>query len=135
MADPVAFTAAVRELAPFIAELGITVTTVEPDRVEATAEWKAERCTAGDTLHGGFLMAFADSVGAMCATLNLPDGAATSTIESKTNFLRGCISGTITGVAVPVHVGRRTIVVQTDISRDDGKLVSRTIQTQAVLLD
>ena len=62
-------------------------------------------------------------------------GAATSTIESKTNFFRGCTGGTITGVAVPVHVGRRTIVVQTDISRDDGKLVSRTIQTQAVLSD
>ena len=69
----------------------------------------------------------------MCATLNLPPGAGTSTIESKTNFLRGCTGGTITGVATPVHVGRRTIVVQTDISRDDGKLVSRTIQTQAVL--
>ena len=135
MADVTAFNAAVRELAPFIAELGIVATAVEAERVEATAEWKPERCTAGGTLHGGFLMAFADSVGAMCATLNLPDGAGTSTIESKTNFLRGCTGGTITGVAVPVHVGRRTIVVQTDISRDDGKLVSRTIQTQAVLID
>ncbi len=135
MADVTAFNAAVRELAPFIAELGIVATTVEADRVQAIAEWKPERCTAGGTLHGGFLMAFADSVGAMCATLNLPDGAGTCTIESKTNFLRGCTAGSITGVAVPVHVGRRTIVVQTDISRDDGKLVSRTIQTQAVLTD
>ena len=135
MADPAAFTTTVRELAPFIAELGIVVTSVDPDRVEATGEWKPERCTAGNTLHGGYLMAFADSLGAMCATLNLPNGAATSTIESKTNFLRGCTGGTITGVAVPVHVGRRTIVVQTDISRDDGKLVSRSIQTQAVLTD
>ncbi len=135
MADPVAFTAAVHELAPYIGELGIVATVVEADRVEATAEWKPERCTAGGTLHGGFLMAVADSVGAMCATLHLPDGAGTSTIESKTNFFRACTGGTITSVATPVHVGRRTIVVQTDISRDDGKLVSRTTQTQAVLTD
>jgi 1,4-dihydroxy-2-naphthoyl-CoA hydrolase len=135
MTDPVAFTETIHELAPFIGELGITATVVEPARVEATAEWTPDRCTAGGTLHGGFLMAVADSVGAMCATLHLPDGAATSTIESKTNFLRGCTGGTITAVATPVHVGRRTIVVQTDISRDDGKLVSRTTQTQAVLTD
>ena len=133
MTDPASFTERMQQLAPFIVELGIVATVVQPDRVEATAEWKPGRCTAGGTLHGGFLMAFADSVGAMCAGLNLPEGAGTSTIESKTNFLRGCTGGVITGVATPVHVGRRTIVVQTDISRDDGKLVSRTIQTQAVL--
>ena len=135
MTDPVAFTESVQELAPYIADLGITAMVVTPDRVEASAEWKAERCTAGGTLHGGFLMAVADSVGAMCATLHLPEGAATSTIESKTNFLRGCTGGTITAVATPVHVGRRTIVVQTDISREDDKLVSRTTQTQAVFTD
>jgi 1,4-dihydroxy-2-naphthoyl-CoA hydrolase len=133
MTDASEYTDSVHRLAPFTKELGIVATSVDPTRVEAIAEWKREWCTAGNTLHGGFIMALADSVGAMCATLNLPRGADTSTIESKTNFLRGCTGGTVTGVATPLHVGRRTIVVQTDVSRDDGKLVSRTIQTQAVL--
>jgi 1,4-dihydroxy-2-naphthoyl-CoA hydrolase len=135
MPEPEAFTQLIQRLAPFTRELGLVATHVEPDRVEATTEWRPERCTAGGVLHGGFLMSVADSVGAMCATLNLPEGAETSTIESKTNFLRSCTGGTITGVAIPLHVGRRTIVVQTDIARDDGKILSRTIQTQAVLDD
>ena len=102
--------------------------------VRARCSWAAERCTADGVLHGGFLMAMADSVGAMAAIFNLPDGAITSTIESKTNFIRGVTEGDLDIVATPIHVGRTTIVVQTDISRcTDGKLVTRTTQTQAIM--
>lgn len=117
---------------PLTGLLGLTVSAATPDRVAASADWAPERCTVGGVLHGGYLMALADSVGAMCAVFNLPDGATTATIESKTNFMRSVAGGTIAIVATPVHVGRTTIVVQTDITRDDGKLVSRTTQTQAI---
>ena len=133
MTDPVAFTEAVHELAPFIGELGITATVVEPERVEATAEWKAERCTAAGTLHGGFLMAVADSVGAMCATLHLPDGAATSTIESKTNFLRAVTSGAVTSITRPLHRGRTIVVLETELTRADGKLAAKVTQSQTFI--
>ena len=84
-------------------------------------------------MHGGALMALADSVGALCAVLNLPEGASTSTIESKTNFFRGVRAGYVTAVATPLHVGRTTIVVETDLFDDDGRRVARVTQTQAVL--
>lgn len=95
--------------------------------------WAAERCTSGGVLHGGFLIAAADSAGAYGAYLNLPVGAATSTIESKTNFLLAVTDGDVEIVATPVHVGSITIVVQTDVSRADGRLVTRSVQTQAVI--
>ena len=78
-------------------------------------------------------MTLADSLGAICAFLNLPEGASTSTIESKTNFLRGVREGELTAVATPLHVGRRTIVIQTEVRDGRGKLVSLTMQTQAVI--
>jgi uncharacterized protein (TIGR00369 family) len=78
-------------------------------------------------------MGLADSVGAICAFLNLPAGAGTSTIESKTNFFRGVRTGTVTATSSPVHVGRTTIVVSTETRDDDGRLVALTVQTQAVL--
>lgn len=87
----------------------------------------------GGALHGGLLMAVADGVGGLCAFLNLPDGASTSTIESKTNFFRAVTEGEITITSIPLHVGRTTVVVQTDVTRVDGKAVSRTTQTQAVI--
>ena len=118
---------------PFSAELGLVIESGGPDRVVGRAGWRADRCTVGGALHGGYLMALADSVGAMCAASNLPDGAGTSTIESKTNFLRGVTAGEVTITAEPLHVGRTTIVIVTEITRDDGKLVTRTTQTQAVL--
>lgn len=118
---------------PLTALLGLEVASGGPEGVVATGEWKPEHCTAGGMIHGGYLMAQADSVGAMCAFLNLPDGTTTSTVESKTNFMRPVTSGTITFTATPVHVGRSLIVVQTDATIDDGKLVSRTTQTQAVI--
>jgi uncharacterized protein (TIGR00369 family) len=85
-------------------------------------------------LHGGFLMAAVDSLGAVCTVLNLPaDATGTATIESKTNFFRAVREGHIWLTTVPVHAGRTTIVVQTDITDDDGRLVSRSTQTQAVI--
>jgi uncharacterized protein (TIGR00369 family) len=117
----------------FAAQLGLEILSGTPSAVVGRAAWRPDRLTAGGALHGGYLMAIADSMGGMCAFLNLPSGAGTSTIESKTNFMRGVTEGDVTITSVPVHVGRTTIVVQTDIVRADGKLVSRTIQTQAVL--
>lgn len=78
-------------------------------------------------------MAFADTAGAVCAVVNLPQGASTSTIESKTNFFRAVRDGVVTAASIPLHVGRTTIVVQTDLTDDNGKLVARVTQTQAVL--
>ena len=99
----------------------------------ATAAWDETRCTSNGVLHGGYLMSIADTIGAMCAGQHLPPGSFTTTIESKTNMVRPVTEGAIVITATPVHTGRRTIVVQTDIARPDGKLVSRTTQTQAVI--
>lgn len=127
-------TAFAREQMPFTSLLGLEVDSAGPDEVTARGRWAPEHCTAGGVLHGGYLMGLADSTGAMCAFFNLPEGASTSTIESKTNFFRAVRSGEVTFRSIPVHVGRSVIVVQTDASDDQGKLVSRTIQTQAVLI-
>ena len=126
------FTDLIRKIIPFCDVLGLSVISATPQRVEAIADWAEERTTVFGGLHGGYIMAIADSVGALCASQNLPEGAGTSTIESKTNFLRPVTGGTVTIVATPIHVGRTTIVVQTAITRDDGKSVSLTTQTQAV---
>jgi 1,4-dihydroxy-2-naphthoyl-CoA hydrolase len=120
---------------PFSVRLGMELTAAGPESVSGSLAWAAERCTSGGVLHGGAIMAFADSLGGICAFLNLPAGAATSTIESKTNFFRGVRSGTAHGTCRPLHVGRRTIVVQTDITDDAGKRVAQVTQTQAVLTD
>jgi len=139
MTDPpgqaIEMTASVRASQPFAATLGIRDVTGSPEGVTAHADWAPEHCTGGNTLHGGYLMALADTVGALCAGFHLPPGAGTTTTESKTNFLRGVTSGSVTISATPVHVGRRLIVVQTDITREDGKLASRTTQTQIVLTE
>lgn len=118
---------------PLAAALEIDITELAPEQVSATMPWAPERCTTGGILHGGALMAFADTVGAVCAVANLPHGASTSTIESKTNFFRAVREGTVTATSLPLHVGRTTIVVQTDLTGDNGKLVARVTQTQAVL--
>lgn len=119
---------------PLTELLGLEIESGAPDEVVATGQWKPEHCTAGGVLHGGYLMTLADSVGAMCAFLNLPEGSTTSTVESKTNFIRPVTAGTVTFTATPVHVGRSLIVVQTDATRYDGKLVARTTQTQTVII-
>ena len=117
---------------PFTVLLGLEVLSGRPEEVTAGVVWKADFCTAGGLIHGGYLMAVADSIGALCAFLNLPDGATTSTVESKTNFFRPVTGGAIGLRATPVHTGGTIIVVQTDVSSEAGKLVSRTTQTQAV---
>lgn len=127
-------TAMAHDQMPFAKELGLEVVSARPDEVRARAAWSPERCTTAGMLHGGFLMAAADSMGAVCAVLNLPPGAGTATIESKTNFFRAVRAGRIWITSVPVHVGRTTIVVQTDVTEDRGKLVSRSTQTQAVIV-
>jgi len=119
---------------PFSDLLGVEILDATKEQVRASMAWRADLCTAAGILHGGALMAFADSVGALCAVMNLPEGHLTSTIESKTNFFRAVREGTVEAVAVPLHVGRSTIVVQTDIRDAQDKRVSITTQTQAVLI-
>ncbi len=121
------------DLMPFSAELGVRDVTGSPTGVTAHADWAPARCTIGASLHGGYLMALADGIGAAAAAYHLPAGVGTSTVESKTNFFRGVTEGEVTITATVVHAGRRTIVIQTDVLRADGKLATRTTQTQAVL--
>jgi len=110
------------------------VETYTPERVALTIDFDPSLCTGGGLLHGGVIMALADSGGGACAFLNLPDGASgTSTIESKTNFLRGVRSGSITATSTPLHIGRSTIVIETAVTDDSGKLVAKVTQTQTVL--
>ena len=131
MAD---LTAQVAAAAPFTTKLGMEFVEASPDEVRAQLAWSEELCTAGGALHGGALMGLADNVGGFLAFLNLPDGAnGTATIESKTNFFAAVRSGRVHAVARPLHKGRRTIVVDTELFDDDGKLVARVTQTQAVL--
>jgi uncharacterized protein (TIGR00369 family) len=118
---------------PFAGQLGIRPVSLGRDEVRGRMDWAPERCTTLGVLHGGALMAFADTLGAVCAFLNLPAGARTSTIESKTNFFRAVRAGSVEGVSHPLHVGRTTIVVQTDLLDGDGRRVAQVTQTQAVL--
>jgi uncharacterized protein (TIGR00369 family) len=95
---------------------------------------RRDLCTIGDGLHGGAIMAFADTLGAVVAILNMPEGARTTTIESKTNFIRGAALGSaVTGESVPLHRGRTTVVCQTTVRSDAGKLVALVTQTQLVI--
>jgi uncharacterized protein (TIGR00369 family) len=127
-------TAEFRARMPFAGLLGLERVSTSRERVQASLAWDAARCTGGGVLHGGAIMALADSVGGYCAFLNLPPGATgTTTIESKTNFLRAVRGGSVTATARPLHVGRTVIVVDTELHDDDGRLVARTTQTQAVL--
>ena len=127
-------TAQVAAAAPFTSSLGIEMVSASAHGVRAQLAWSEDRCTAGGILHGGALMGLADNVGGFCAFLNLPDGAGgTATIESKTNFFGPVRGGHVHAVARPLHTGRRTIVVDTELYDDAGKLVARVTQTQAVL--
>ncbi len=117
---------------PFASLIGAELVSAKPEEVRGRMEWAPERCTTGGVLHGGALMALADSVGAYCAVLNLPSGAGTATIESKTNFFRAVREGFVEAVSTPLHVGRTTIVVQTDLHDTSGRRVARVTQTQAV---
>jgi 1,4-dihydroxy-2-naphthoyl-CoA hydrolase len=117
---------------PFAALIGAELLEVRPELVRGRMEWAPERCTAGGLMHGGALMALADGCGGTCAFFNLPEGAVgTATIESKTNFLRAVREGGVTATTRPLHRGRTTIVIETEIARDDGELVAKVTQTQA----
>jgi len=120
---------------PFAMLMGVTFTTASTDEVVATLTVRDDLCTAGSIVHGGALMAFADTVGAAATFLNLPAGAkGTTTIESKTNFLAaGPVGDRLTAMATPVHRGTRTQVWQTRITRGDGKPVALVTQTQMIL--
>ncbi len=120
---------------PFAELKGVTFVEAEQDRVVARMLVRPDLCTLGHTIHGGAVMAFADSVGAAATVINLPpDAKGTTTIESKTNFVGGAKEGTtITATATPVHRGRRTQVWQTRIEGENGKLVAVITQTQMVL--
>jgi uncharacterized protein (TIGR00369 family) len=122
------------KLVPFAAHLGIEVLAADAAEVRGRVAWSEPLCTSGGALNGGVLMALADNIGALCAFLNLPSGAeGTTTIESKTNFLRAVRSGYATAIARPLHVGRRIIVVESDVVDDGKRLVARVTQSQAVL--
>jgi uncharacterized protein (TIGR00369 family) len=118
---------------PFAASLGIELDAAARDEVRGRLTWDTSRCTVGGVMHGGALMSFADSLGAICAFLNLPEGAGTATIESKTNLFRAVRDGVVRGVCRPLHVGRSTIVVQTDLSDAGDRRVAQVTQTQSIL--
>lgn len=113
--------------------LGMQLVEVTQDKVVATLEVRPDLCTGGKTLHGGAIMAFADTLGAIGTIVNMPPGASTATIESKTNFIGGAAEGsTVTGESTPVHKGRTTQVWQTRITSAEGRLVALVMQTQIV---
>ena len=119
---------------PLVATLGIELIAAAPEEVRARLAWSEGLCTAGGILHGGVLMSLADAAGAYCAFLNLPEGSgSTATIESKTNFFRAVSEGHVVAVSRPLHVGRTTIVVETDLFDDRDRRVARVTQTQTVL--
>lgn len=120
---------------PFAELKGVTFTEASQDRVVAKMLVRPDLCTLRNTIHGGAVMAFADSVGAAATVINLPEDAkGTTTLESKTNFIGGAKEGsTVIATATPVHRGRRTQVWQTRLETEDGKLVAVVTQTQLVL--
>jgi 1,4-dihydroxy-2-naphthoyl-CoA hydrolase len=113
--------------------LGVRFVEVQPERVVAELAIRDDLRTVGGALHGGTLMALADTVGAAATILNLPPGAGTTTIESKTNFLAAGRAGVVRAEATPLHRGKRTMVWQTRVVDESGRLLSLTIQTQMVL--
>ena len=119
---------------PFAELLGIEIASASAERVVGMMAVQPELCTNPAVLHGGAIMALADTLGAIATLLNLADGAGTSTIESKTNFLAPAPAGTVvTAETVPLHRGRRTMVWQTRITGAEGRLVAIVVQTQLVL--
>ena len=123
-----------RESMPLAKTLGLEMIAATADEVRARLPFQERLCTAGGILHGGALMSLADAAGAYCAFLNLPEGATgTATIESKTNFFRAVRDGHVVATSRPLHRGRTTIVVETDLHDAAGKHVARVTQTQAVL--
>lgn len=118
---------------PFTATLGIRGVTNTPEQTAMEMDWTAEKCTAAGVLHGGAIMALADSCGAALAFANLPDGATgTTTIEGKTNMIGAVTEGSVTATSTLVHAGSQTIVVDTEVRQGD-RIIAKTVQTQLVL--
>jgi 1,4-dihydroxy-2-naphthoyl-CoA hydrolase len=119
---------------PFAKLLGLELVTVAPDRVEAILQVREELCTRPAVLHGGAVMALADTLGAIATVANLAEGATTTTIESKTNFFAAIpVGDTARAECTPLHRGRTTMVWQTRVTRSDGRVAALVIQTQLVL--
>ena len=122
------------DMLPFAALLGIEFVSAAADRIVGRMTVRPDLCTRPAVLHGGAVMAFADTLGAVGTLVNLPDGASTATIESKTNFIAAAPAGAqIVGQATPVHRGRRTMVWQTRVLTPEGRLLALVTQTQLVL--
>ncbi len=122
-----------RQAMPFLGLLDIEVVTNTAEEVRLRLAWREELCTTLGIMHGGAIMSLADTAGAMCAFLNLPAGAGTTTIESKTNFLRAVRDGSVEAISKPLHAGRTIVVLETDVVDDAGKRIAKVTQTQAVL--
>ncbi len=123
-----------QQASPFAKLLGVRFVTAERDRLVAELDVRDDLCTTPAIMHGGALMAFADTLGASATFLNLPPGAGTTTLESKTNFFAPApVGSTVTGECLPLHRGRRTMVWQTRITNADGRLLVQVTQTQMVL--
>jgi len=119
---------------PFIKLMGVKIIVRSPERSEAEVVNREDLCNRRNVMHGGAIMAFADIMGGMTASAGLPKGGRTATIESKTNFFAPIPPGdTVRAVCTPLHTGRTTIVLQTNITRSDGRLAAMVIQTQIVL--
>jgi 1,4-dihydroxy-2-naphthoyl-CoA hydrolase len=113
--------------------LGIRFVETSADRVVAELPYREALTTVGGSFHGGTLMALADTLGAVATVLNLPSGAGTTTLESKTNFVAAARSGVVRAETTPIHRGKRTMVWQTRVTDEAGRLLSLTVQTQMVL--
>ncbi len=120
-------------LMPFAQAVGVEIVSATKQKVVGRLEWAEDRTTAAGVMHGGAIMTLGDSIGAVCAYLNLPPGSGTSTISSSTVFMGAVRSGAVTATSGPLHVGRTTIAVRTDVRDDDDRLVAQLTQTQAVL--
>jgi len=119
---------------PFAKLLGLELVTVTPDRVEAVLQVREELCTRPAVLHGGAVMALADTLGAIATVANLAEGTTTTTVESKTNFFAAIpVGDTARAECTPLHRGRTTMVWQTRVMRSDGRVAALVIQTQLVL--
>jgi 1,4-dihydroxy-2-naphthoyl-CoA hydrolase len=124
---------AVPEFPPFTRLLGVDVLQRTPERTEAVLTVREELCNRRGVLHGGAVMALGDTLGGMTASISLPDGGRTATIESKTNFFAAVPQGdTVRAICMPLHRGRTTIVLETRITRGDGKLAAIVTQTQLI---
>ena len=119
-------------LMPFAEGLGIRLDQADRDRAEAVLAWAPELCTVGGVMHGGALMAFADTIGAVVTVLGLPEGATTATITSTTQMFRPVTAGEVRAVAEVLHRGRTTVTVRTNLYDDKQRLAATTTQVQAV---